>query len=143
MPHVEGDVILGIDPGIAGGIAFYCPARPGQISAVDIPLAGAEVDTDELARLIRSGAATLAIIERAGAMPKQGVSSTFKFGAAYGALRAVVSVLGIPTHLVSAAKWKAHFRLSADKELSRARAIQLWPGAGCFSREIMVRRRRR
>src|SRR5215210_5894230 len=99
-PHVEGDVILGIDPGIAGGIAFYCPARPGRISAVDIPLAGAEVDTDELARLIRGGAATLAIIERAGAMPKQGVSSTFKFGAAYGALRAV-SVLGIPTHLVS------------------------------------------
>jgi len=128
-------VILGIDPGLTGAIAFYYPDRPGGIVLHDIPVADGEVDTDTLAGIIAALAPTVAIIERVGAMPGQGVSSTFKFGATYGALRAVISVLKIPQHLVTPAKWKAHFRLSKDKEEARARALQLWPGAGYFARK--------
>lgn len=127
--------ILGVDPGVTGGIAFYFPDEPGRITAEDIPNAGGEVDTDTLAARIRQLAPTMAVIERASSRPGQGVSSTFKYGAAYGALRAIVSVLHIPAHLVTPARWKGYFRLSADKELSRARALQLWPGAGCFARK--------
>jgi hypothetical protein len=128
-------VILGIDPGLTGAIAFYYLDSPGGIVVYDIPVADGEVDTDTLAATIKGLAPTMAVIERVGAMPGQGVSSTFKFGTVYGALRAVVSVLQIPQHLVTPAKWKAHFRLSKDKEEARARALQLWPGAGYFARK--------
>lgn len=127
--------ILGVDPGITGGLAFYAPDEPSLVVAEDLPVVGNEVDVDTLARRIRQMAPTMAVIERVGAMPGQGVSSTFKFGAAYGAIRAAVAVLEIPTHLVTPAVWKRHFRLSADKEMSRALALRLWPGVGCFARK--------
>lgn len=126
--------ILGVDPGITGGIAFLFP-NSGRVIAEDIPVAGGEVDVDTLAARIRQMAPTVAVIERAGAMPKQGVASTFRFGMAYGALRAVVTAMQVPVHLVHPTVWKRHFRLTAEKELSRALAIRLWPGAGHFSRK--------
>jgi crossover junction endodeoxyribonuclease RuvC len=77
----------------------------------------------------------LVIIERVGAMPKQGVSSTFRFGKSYGVAIGVVAALKIPVHFVAAGVWKRHFNLPADKEAARARALQLWPGrAELFSR---------
>jgi crossover junction endodeoxyribonuclease RuvC len=122
--------ILGVDPGITGGIAFLFANR---VVAEDIPTAGGEVDVDTLVRRIREMQPALAIIERANAMPKQGVASTFKYGVAYGALRTTVALCNIPYRLVTPGKWKAHFHLDADKEKSRALAIQLWPGCGYFA----------
>jgi hypothetical protein len=122
--------ILGVDPGTTGGIAFLFANR---VVAEDIPTAGGEVDVDTLVRRVREMQPALAIIERANAMPKQGVASTFKYGVAYGALRTVVALCNIPYRLVTPGKWKAHFHLDADKEKSRALAIQLWPGCGCFA----------
>jgi hypothetical protein len=127
-------VILGVDPGVTGGIAFLY-AGSGRIEALDIPTAGGEVDVDTLVRAVRAAAPSLAIIERASAMPKQGVSSTFKYGVAYGALRTIVALCEIPYHLVTPRKWKGHFGLDSDKEKSRALAIRLWPGCGLFSRK--------
>lgn len=126
--------ILGIDPGITGGIAFLVDRD--SVVAIDIPVVGGEVDVDTLAGHVREFAPTFAIIERASSMPGQGVSSTFKYGVAYGALRAIVALSKIPYQLVTPAKWKGHFRLDRDKEKSRALAIQLWPGAECFSRKM-------
>src|SRR5262249_41779409 len=123
--------ILGIDPGITGGIAALYP--DGRIEAHDIPVVANEVDVDALARLTETHAPRLAIIERANAMPRQGVASTFKYGVAYGSVRAVCPLCRIPYHLVTPAKWKGYFRLDADKERSRALAIQLWPGCGYFA----------
>lgn len=125
--------ILGIDPGVTGGLAWLFTDY--SVITEDIPTAGGEVDVDCLVRSIRAFDPRAAVIERASAMPKQGVSSTFKFGMAYGALRAAVAACEVPTHLVTPAKWKAHFRLDSDKEKSRAMAIRLWPGSGFFQRK--------
>jgi len=65
----------------------------------------------------------------------QGVVSVFRFGAAYGAAIGVISALAIPLHLVSPARWKRHYGLDADKERSRARAIQFWPASRHFTRK--------
>lgn len=137
-PFMLGDTdadhaVMGIDPGVTGGIAWLY--RDGTVAAQDIPLAGGEIDVDQLARSIRSFAPRAAIIERAGAMPKQGVASTFKFGQAYGSLRAVVSACGVPLHIVTAATWKRYFHLDSDKEKSRALAIRFWPGTRLFERK--------
>jgi crossover junction endodeoxyribonuclease RuvC len=124
--------LLGIDPGITGGIAFLYPDR---IEAHDIPVVDGSVDVDTLVRLVRERAPRLAIVEKAQAMPKQGVVSVFKYGTAFGALCAVTALCEIPTYLVSPRKWKNHFGLDADKEKSRALAIRLWPGCGLFERK--------
>jgi hypothetical protein len=64
--------ILGIDPGITGGVAFLYPS--GRVVALDLPNVGGEVDIDTLAATIDGHDPRVAIIERAGAMPQQGVS---------------------------------------------------------------------
>ncbi len=125
---------LGIDPGITGGIAFVFP--DGNLFVYDIPVAGWEVDVDTLAGIFRThGPIEMATIERAQAMPKQGVSSTFKYGVAYGSLRAAVTMSRIPYQLVSPRIWKHYYGLDSDKERARALAIRLWPGRDLFSRK--------
>jgi hypothetical protein len=126
-------IILGIDPGVTGGLAFIggdCP-----VDVYDIPSANGEIDCATLGRLIGGWMPTAAFIERASSRPGQGVASTFKYGAAYGALRAVVQVCGVPLHLVAPHTWKKHFKLDSDKEKARALAIRLWPGCPYFSRK--------
>ena len=138
VPGVQ--CIVGIDPGLAGGVAFYFPSSPAQITAEDMPVAGGEVDVDTLVTRIKQMAPTFGVVEKVHSMPHDGHASAFKFGGAYMAARASLTALGVPTRLVSPQAWKAHFRLPPEKEAKKAKdqarslAIQLWPGAGCFAR---------
>jgi len=118
--------ILGVDPGTSGAIAFYFPAAPNRVAAEDMPIVASEVDCATLAARIRQMAQDLAIVECVASMPAQGVSSTFKFGGAYGAVLGVLAALQIPTHLVSPTIWKRHFRLDLHKEKSRALALRVF-----------------
>jgi hypothetical protein len=68
-----------------------------------------------------------AVIENVHAMPKQGVSSSFSFGRALGVAEGVLAGNGLSLRYVSPAKWKKALGLSADKGVSRRRAIELWP----------------
>lgn len=132
-------IVLGIDPGVTGGIVFLhtegISALP-WLSVHDIPSALGEIDAAAVKREIEVHLPTLAVIERASSRPGQGVASTFKYGAAYGALKAIVSSMGIPLHVVTPQKWKKHFNLDSDKEKSRALAIRLWPSCPAFSRKM-------
>jgi hypothetical protein len=67
---------------------------------------------------------TFAVVERVAPMPGQGVSSTFKFGASYGAVLGILGALKIRTALVIPTTWKKHFRLPAGKEGLRAWALR-------------------
>lgn len=126
--------ILGIDPGISGAVAFYFP-NENRVSVYDTPVAGNQVDGAGLAHLISKYAPDAAMIEAVHSMPGQGVSSTFKFGMAYGIAIGTVAASMIPYQLVSPQRWKKHFRLTADKDESRALAIRLWPENQGFSRK--------
>lgn len=132
-------LIIGFDPGITGAYALYWPHEPNAIIAREFPTAAGEVDLATLSRdiaaQIEPGEPVLAIIELVHSMPRQGVASSFKFGAAYGGLRGLVAAMQIPTHLVSPSKWKRHYGLSADKEQARALALRKWPGTDLFSRK--------
>ena len=127
--------ILGIDPGLSGAVAFYFPSHPHLIAAEDMPVAGGEIDAATLARRVSLMVPTIAVIERVHAMPGQGVSSTFKFGTAYGTVLGAIIALGVTTHLVAPTKWKRYFGLSADKEEARALALRLWPTSEHFARK--------
>jgi len=135
---MTGAPILGADPGMSGALAYLYD--DGTINAEDVPVVDGAVDVDAIVRLVRARSPRPAIIEKAQSMPRQGVSSTFKYGVAFGALCAVVAVCEVPMHLVSPRRWKSFFGLDSDKERSRAMAIRLWPGTGLFERKRDERR---
>src|SRR5262249_53088051 len=83
----------GIDPGIHGGLAIIDVingAAPQLIDAIDVPIVGVKAKERVDALGIRAWIEAHkpidhAAIERAGSMQEQGVASTVKYGAAYGA----------------------------------------------------------
>lgn len=131
-------IIIAIDPGLTGAIGLL---RDGAFLAVeDMPTVvkgvgsvKSEVSPAAIKSLIRAHLppvdSVVAVIEKVGAMPGQGVSSVFSLGDSYGAARAVLATGGFELTQVHPATWKKHFKLTADKELSRALAQRLYPAA--------------
>lgn len=130
-------VTVGIDPGKAGALAVI--GRDGAlIDVADMPVT-VEVSAALLHELLVEWDRTLdgigtVVVEEVAAFPKNGSVGNFKLGMAFG------TVLGActrwPIQRVRPAVWKKALGLSSDKELSRRRAIELWPDmAGQFARK--------
>ena len=137
--------LLGIDPGIHGALAlveFNVDAGPQLVDVLDVPVIGTGAKERVNTMLIRDWLAQQtpdhALIERAGSMPKQGVASTFKYARAVGSLETVVACLDIPYSIIEPSTWKKfHHLIGADKEASRQRVLQLFPGSHTwFSRKM-------
>ena len=122
-------IILGIDPGASGAVAFY--GTTGGVNGYGgietCALSGTERDVSNFLVQFRNG--TFAYIEKVHSMPRQGVASSFKFGMSYGFLRGCLISLGIPFEEVTPQRWqKAMGCLSkGDKNVTKARAQQLFP----------------
>lgn len=119
---------IGLDPGQSGGIAIVDPT--GMPWAVKMPETERDI-WDTIAEAKTWGAfETHAVIEVVHAMPKQGVSSTFKFGKNYGALRMAIIAAGIPFREVQPRAWQQAMGCltGGDKNVSKAKAQQLFPG---------------
>ena len=69
------------------------------------------------------------VIESVHSMPGQGVSSSFKFGIAFGMAIAIMERINCPWMLVTPQKWKKEMGLTADKDESLEMARKLWPNA--------------
>lgn len=127
--------LLGVDPGVSGALAWWFPDEPHLVTVQDVPTVNGQIDPVTLARRIEQMRPTLAVVELVSAMPKQGVSSMFRFGTAYGMVLGTLAALKVPVHLVAPGKWKRAFGLGADKEQARALALRLWPDGSQFSRK--------
>ena len=88
-----------------------------------------QLDAAELARLVREMKPDLAIIERVGSMPGQGVASTFAFGMATGVAHGVFAALGVPVELVTPQVWKRSLSVPKEKDASRLVASRLYPAS--------------
>ena len=124
-------LIIGIDPGKTGAIASVLASEGALVD--DMPILGKRVNACEIFDMLEHMKITydaVAFIERAQAMPKQGVSSTFNYGVGYGILLGVLQALKIPiSQEVSPRVWKQEFGLiGTDKEASRSKAVCLFPG---------------
>lgn len=126
-------MILGIDPGATGAVAFLHEIENGYVtkhSVHDLPIVDGMVSPAGFHKMIHYLTFNHAYIERAQSMPKQGIASTFKYGVGYGAILGVLAALQIPYTLISPRVWKKAFHLiGKDKEASRALAIQWYPQA--------------
>jgi len=121
--------LLAIDPGLNGAFA-YLGHRGEFICCDELPRFDKALNAVELGSILSSMRPERAVIEKVGAMPKQGVASTFTFGTSYGIAIGVIAGFGIPLAYVVPAKWKSHFRLlGKNKDASREIAIRLFPEA--------------
>jgi Holliday junction resolvasome RuvABC endonuclease subunit len=136
--QARGLRVLGIDPGAGGAIALIDPSLD-VLLIKDMPIATVrerrEISEVWLADIIRRFDPEEAWLERVHAYPRQGVTSAFTFGMAYGLVRGVLATLKVPTHLVTPNEWKRRLRLPADKHAARVMAARLFPNdAKLFSR---------
>jgi len=140
---------IGVDPGLSGAIAAYCPDNENLIyfatPTLEITRNGKKkraFDHQELARkmdeivdLIGANNIKRVVIEKVGAMPGQGVSSMFSFGTSYGAVVQAIADHFLRIEHVTPQVWKKAMKVTADKDSSRARASQLLPRhCGAWSR---------
>lgn len=102
------DIYLGIDPGLKGAIAWV--TSDGRAWAHRTPTLAARKGRDffeaEMVEYLREHPVRHCVIEAVGAMPKQGVTSTFTFGMGYGLWLGMLAALGIPHERVRSQAWK-------------------------------------
>jgi hypothetical protein len=121
-------IYIGIDPGMSGAIAVQ-DELVGKVFTYKLDTTERDIHDSLLHSFDSEHGKMFAVIERVNAMPKQGISSTFKFGRSYGFLRGCLISLGIPFEEVSPAVWqRAMGCLSkGDKNVTKAKAQQLFP----------------
>lgn len=115
---------LGVDPGKSGAMAIVDSS--GVVSICRMTA----TPHDVWSWLSRHAAdVSFAVLEKVHAMPRQGVSSTFKFGASYGFCEALLVAAGIRYELVTPLRWQKAMqcRSGGDKNVTKARAQALFP----------------
>ena len=129
-------IIIGIDPGITGGISIL--ENKKVIEVYDTPtmidgkknkrqVNGAEVASILLNEINNSDDA-IVVVEHVTAMPGQGVTSMFNFGQSFGVIKGVCAALKLPIYFVRPMKWKKHFNLiKTHKDASRTKVIEIYP----------------
>ena len=131
-------LIIGIDPGISGGICFF---EDGQVKdIIDMPVMadgkknkrqinGPQVYNEFLKRINKFQKKDIVVvIEQVSAMPGQGVTSMFNFGQSFGVLKGICSAMQLSMFFVRPAKWKKYFGLiKTEKDASRTKVIEIFP----------------
>ena len=128
--------IIGIDPGLSGGIAILEDNKVKEMFDMPVMADGKknkrQLNSAFLVQLIKENIKdienTVMVVEQVNAMPGQGVTSMFNFGQTFGAIKGICAALGLPIFLVRPAKWKKHFELiNSSKDASRTKAIEMYP----------------
>lgn len=136
-------MILAIDPGAKGALAFF-DVRACTLEVIDIPTVQVkrgqklklEISPQMTAAIISARKPLVAVMEKTGAMPGQGVSSMYQFGRSVGMLEGILAALQIPVSYVSPQVWQKDVGSRDGKDGNRARAAELYPAyAGEFARK--------
>ena len=129
-------IIIGIDPGVSGGISIL--ENKKVIEVFDMPtmidgkknkrqINGAQV-TNIIKEVLNGNKEVVVVVEHVNAMPGQGVTSMFNFGQTFGAIKGICASLNLPIFYVRPAKWKKHFDLiNSSKDASRTKVIEMYP----------------
>ncbi len=118
-------MIVGIDPGASGGIAFI-ESSMGRKTLVKIFKFTTEND---IIKLLQEHKPDIAVLEQVHSMPGQGVVSVFSFGANWGCYKGALLALNIPFYLVTPQKWqkKLGCMSKGNKNVTKNKAQQLYP----------------
>tara|TARA_B100001758_G_C18159864_1_gene478555 strand:- start:197 stop:685 length:489 start_codon:yes stop_codon:yes gene_type:complete len=127
--------IIGIDPGLSGGIAVLDDLKIFDVFDMPIMSEGKknknQLNSAHLVNIIKKHIIpedTYVIVEQVSAMPGQGVTSMFNFGQTFGSIKGICAALNLPIFYVRPAKWKKHFELiNSSKDASRTKVIEMYP----------------
>jgi hypothetical protein len=141
-------ISIGIDPGLHGAVVvlnedfriveyYDCPVIKNEKTKKGKKSVKYEFAPGHMAEIIRSIAKDQylqpkAWLERAGAMPKQGLSSTFKTGRGFGLWEGILAaIVGLPYDIIAPRTWsKEMFKgtpLGDPKQRSLSKAQRLFP----------------
>lgn len=135
--------VIGIDPGLKGGIAILQGSDLKRVEKTPIHSnkqktyikAGTyDYDYEKMVEILAEykNEKPIAFLERVHSMPKQGVASTFNFGRGYGVWIGMLEAMHIPIALVSPRVWKPKMLSGLDqsnKQSSCIRAKEFFPEA--------------
>jgi crossover junction endodeoxyribonuclease RuvC len=133
-------LLMGIDPGLHGAICVVDMDRGDIVDMIDLPTYKRPsksrkqgflefIDVHKVSSLIDMyGPDTaLAVLEEPGAMPNQGLQSTFTFGRTCGQIHGVLAGHYVPVALAKPAVWKNALGLTTNKDDSRELASLKFP----------------
>lgn len=139
-------VIVGIDPGLDGGIAGI--DEKGSVLFIRVmpskewKRGKRDVDAAELGRMLDrtngerfdEGEPNLVVVEKVGSMPKQGIVGAFTFGKGYGKVLGIVEYFGIPLEQPTPQRWKKVVLAGTakDKEAAVAYVRNRFPNLNLF-----------
>jgi crossover junction endodeoxyribonuclease RuvC len=129
-------MIVGIDPGVSGAIAFLSTSGV-LVEVLDLPVAEVKVGKGlrrqlmpgVLAKLLFERKPVTVMLEQVGSQPGEGAVGAFSFGRGFGQIEGVLCGLGVSYSLVRPQAWKKALGVPADKGGARLHAARLWPGA--------------
>jgi Holliday junction resolvasome RuvABC endonuclease subunit len=118
---------LGVDPGMSGASVLVIP---DENFLRFVYHSETEADISSWYSGIVEKYEIVAMLEKVSAMPKQGVTSTFKFGQSFGFLRGLLTAHQIPFEFVSPQRWQKALQCQTggDKNVTKAAAQRLMPG---------------
>jgi crossover junction endodeoxyribonuclease RuvC len=132
--------VIGIDPGLSGGMAVYDVAAKKLVEVRPLPVeeivtgryTDRNIDAHAFAEMISVAVEAydvqLVTIEKVHSSPQMGVASAFKFGDNYGIVRMASMIYAPRVEFVTPQRWKARMMLSFDKKQSLAMARKMFPG---------------
>ncbi len=130
-------LVVGIDPGIKGGIAFLEDglSAEGYVLPVLIGPSGTqEIDAFALAALLKGKAIRsdigLVCVEREHAFPQNARNTIFSFGVTVGKIKAVLELLRLPSCEILPQTWKKEVLrdTSKDKQVAIGWVQRRYPG---------------
>jgi crossover junction endodeoxyribonuclease RuvC len=148
-------IFIGIDPGLSGAIAVI---DGSNIDLIDTPIIKIEKGKTpkgnvkiknkynlwvmcEILKKQKQFADCKVFIERAQAMPKQGVSSMFSIGYGFAAWEMACVALNMPYEIVGPKTWQKEFGIAGKhtKEESYIKCCQLYPEQSCKLKTVRGR----
>ena len=117
-------MILGIDPGLDGGLAIIDGSSIELLETIPTQTKGGfikrQVDAQKLSNILRVYPDLVCYLEGVASRPGQGVASVFSFGDTYGCIRGVLGALNIPVYMVAPQTWKKELKISSKEDSLKA-----------------------
>lgn len=131
-------LILGVDPGVKGALAWYDIETKRVRAIIDMPVTSRKLKSGRMKNTVNpfdlsatidafSKETRFAVVEEVGSRPNQSAQSTFSLGFSAGQISGAIFSHYIPIYYVKPAVWKSLMGLSYDKKKSLEKARQLFP----------------
>lgn len=125
-------IYIGIDPGVKGAVAVI---QGDTITLHDVPAyaggKGQKMNDGLMAELLlpyRDVPVVFCVLEEIFSKPLESNKSALTIGRHWGVWKGLLAGYSIPHEVAPGSVWKRGFRLlSGEKEMSRARAMELFP----------------